>query len=58
MILGRRADVIQASAAKLSKATGKTCIGIAGDVRSPESLQAAVKETVAKFGRLDFVIAG
>lgn len=58
VILGRRVDVITASAAKLSKDTGKQCLGIAGDVRSPESLKAAVAQTIAKFGRLDFVICG
>lgn len=57
-IFGRRLDVITASAAKLSTSTGKTCIGIAGDVREPESLKAAVAETVKKFGRVDYVICG
>ncbi|KAL8277220.1 hypothetical protein RQP46_010393 [Phenoliferia psychrophenolica] len=57
-ILGRREDVITASAASLSLKTGRQCLGISGDVRSPESLKAAVEATVAKFGRIDFVICG
>lgn len=58
VILGRRADVIKVSAATLSKKTGKRCIGISADVRSPESLKAAVAESVKEFGRIDMVICG
>jgi len=58
VILGRRKEVIEASAAKLSKTTGQTCLGVSGDVRSPESLNSAVAQAVQKFGRIDFVIAG
>ena len=57
-IFGRRTELAKSSAEKLSTATGRKCIGVSGDVRKPESLEAAVKETLHKFGRIDFVIAG
>ena len=58
MILGRRKDVIEAAAAQLSKETGRTCIGVSGDVRDPKALKEAVRQGIAKFGRLDYVICG
>lgn len=57
-IFGRNRDVIEASAAQLSKDTGRRCIGLAGDVKEPSTLEEAVKRTVQEFGRIDFVIAG
>ncbi|ORY87495.1 hypothetical protein BCR35DRAFT_289575 [Leucosporidium creatinivorum] len=57
-ILGRREANIRDAAAKLTKDTGKECLGIAGDVRKPESLKAAIEATVKRFGRIDFVICG
>ena len=58
MILGRRKDVIEAAAAQLSKETGRRCIGVSGDVRDPKALKEAVRQGIAKFGRLDYVICG
>lgn len=46
------------SAEELSKATGKTCIAVQTDVRDTAQLATAVKETISKFGRIDFVICG
>lgn len=57
-IFGRRRQVIEESAAALSKATGRKCLGLAGDVRKPESLEEAVKQTLKAYGKIDFVIAG
>ena len=57
-IFGRRSELAKSSADALSKATGRECIGLSGDVRKPESLEEAVKETLKKFGRIDYVIAG
>ncbi|TNY19425.1 hypothetical protein DMC30DRAFT_417907 [Rhodotorula diobovata] len=57
-IFGRRKANIESAAAELSKATGKKCIGISGDVRKLDTLEEAVKKTVAEFGRIDFVVAG
>lgn len=58
VILGRRKDVIEASAAKLCKETGRTCIGVSADVRDPKALKEAVRQGVEKFGRIDYVICG
>ena len=57
-IFGRRQKNIEDAAAELSKATGKKCIGISGDVRKLDTLQDAIKRTVTEFGRIDFVVAG
>ena len=46
------------SAANLEKATGGKCIATAADVREPAALKKAVEDTLAKFGRIDFVICG
>lgn len=58
VILGRRKANIEQAAAELSKSTGRKCIGIQADVRKLETLEAAVKQTVAELGRIDFVVAG
>merc|ERR1712080_659438 len=58
VILGRRKANIEDAAAELSKATGRKCLGIQADVRQLETLEAAVKQTVAELGRIDFVVAG
>ena len=58
VILGRRKANIEDAAAELSKATGQKCLGFQADVRQLETLEAAVKQTVAELGRIDFVVAG
>ncbi|GAA5883154.1 hypothetical protein JCM3774_006856, partial [Rhodotorula dairenensis] len=58
VILGRRKANIDTAAAELTKSTGNKCLGIQADVRQLETLEAAVKQTVAEFGRIDFVVAG
>ncbi|GAA5913059.1 hypothetical protein JCM5296_001667 [Sporobolomyces johnsonii] len=57
-IFGRRKANIEAAAAALSNATGQRCVGLAGDVRTLETLVEAVRRTVVEFGRIDFVICG
>ncbi|KAH8091385.1 2,4-dienoyl-CoA reductase [Cristinia sonorae] len=57
-IVGRKLDRLTASAEELSKSTGKLCLPVQADVRSPEQLRAAVAKTIEKFGRIDFVICG
>jgi len=46
------------SAQKLEKATGGKCIAASADVRQPAAMKKAVEDTIAKFGRIDFVICG
>lgn len=57
-IFGRRAELSKQSAAALSKATGQKCLGLSGDVRKPETLEQAIKDTVKEYGRIDYVICG
>ena len=53
-----RLDRITQSAEELSKKTGKICIPTQADVRKPDELKDAVRKTIEKFGRIDFVICG
>ena len=53
-----RLDRITQAADELSKGTGNVCIPAKADVRRPDELKDAVKKTVEKFGRIDFVICG
>lgn len=53
-----RLDRITQAAKELSEATGQTCIATQADVRDPKLLQEAVAKTIAKFGKIDFVICG
>lgn len=57
-IVGRNIDRVTMSARELSSSTGRTCLPAQADVRKPEQLRAAVEVTLAKFGRIDFVICG
>ncbi|WWC64638.1 uncharacterized protein I303_107249 [Kwoniella dejecticola CBS 10117] len=57
-IVGRDAKGLAESAQALEKATGQRCIPASADVRDPKQLEQAVKQTIDKFGRIDFVICG
>lgn len=46
------------AAEELSKATGRTCLSVQGDVRKPQDMKDAAKKCVEKFGKIDFVICG
>lgn len=49
---------LEESASKLSKSTSSECIACPADVRDPKALIQAVEATVARFGKIDFVICG
>jgi len=53
-----RLDRLTQTAAELSQATGKECIPAQADVRFPAQLKEAVAKTIAKFGRINYVICG
>jgi hypothetical protein len=58
---GRRPNSLERltqTAHALSDATNRECLPLQADVRSPEALRAAVAATLARFGRIDFVICG
>uniref|UniRef100_A0A3P8VVH9 Peroxisomal 2,4-dienoyl-CoA reductase [(3E)-enoyl-CoA-producing] n=1 Tax=Cynoglossus semilaevis TaxID=244447 RepID=A0A3P8VVH9_CYNSE len=44
------------AAKKLSAASGRRCLPLSVDVRQPESIVAAVEETLREFGRIDVLI--
>jgi len=58
VIIGRKIEKGEASAKKLSEATGQRCIFAQADVRKPEQLKAAAKKCIDTFGKIDFVICG
>lgn len=49
---------LEESAKNLEKSTGSKCLAASADVRSKESMAAAVKACKDKFGRIDFVVCG
>ena len=57
-IMGRKAERLEAAAQQLSQDTGQPCLATPGDVRQPELVEAAIKATIERFGKLDFVING
>lgn len=59
-IIGRRPEVTQKAADEIAQLRpGAKVIGIGGvDVRNIELLKKAVDQTVAEFGRIDYVVAG
>ena len=53
-----RLDRLTQAAKELSEATGQECIPTQADVRYPAQLKDAAAKTIAKFGRIDYVICG
>jgi peroxisomal 2,4-dienoyl-CoA reductase len=49
---------LKKTANELSAATGSPCLAVRADVRDPKQVQAAVKQTIERYGRIDFVING
>ncbi|KAI7862695.1 hypothetical protein BDF14DRAFT_1852403 [Spinellus fusiger] len=58
VIISRSFDKLQKAAQEMSAATGGEVIPIAADVRNPNDVENAVKKTIEKFGRIDFLING
>jgi peroxisomal 2,4-dienoyl-CoA reductase len=57
-IVGRKIERLEAAAKELSDATGRRCLAIGGDVREPETIEAALDRTIAELGRADIVVNG
>ena len=57
-IVSRKQEVLDVTAKELSEATGRSVLGVAADVRDPDAIAAAVKATVARFGKLDTLVNG
>lgn len=56
VIASRNMDKLKEAAQKLTSATGRRCLPQCLDVRNPESITAAVDETLREFGRIDILI--
>jgi peroxisomal 2,4-dienoyl-CoA reductase len=57
-IVSRKADVLARAADELSAKHGRSVLGIAADVRDPDAVAAAVRQTVERFGKLDTLVNG
>lgn len=57
-IVGRNAERLGAAAAQLTRDTGSEALATPADVRKPETLADAVRRTVERFGKIDFVVCG
>jgi NAD(P)-dependent dehydrogenase (short-subunit alcohol dehydrogenase family) len=55
-LLGRRAEALEASAAKVAEASGRRALAVGGDVTEPEQVRAAVERVRAELGRLDILV--
>lgn len=58
VILGRKADRLAEAARELSEKTGRACLAVPTDVREVGAVEAAVKQALERFGRLDLVVNG
>uniref|UniRef100_A0A8C2H1G2 Peroxisomal 2,4-dienoyl-CoA reductase [(3E)-enoyl-CoA-producing] n=1 Tax=Cyprinus carpio TaxID=7962 RepID=A0A8C2H1G2_CYPCA len=56
VIASRNLEKLTEAAKKLSSTTGRRCLPIAVDVRQPETISAAMDETLKTFGRVDILI--
>lgn len=54
----RRLHVVESAKAKLEAATGGDVLAVQLDVRSPESVDNAIKATLKQWGRLDILVNG
>jgi len=57
-IVGRNEERLKRTAQELSAVTGNACLAVKTDVRDPKQIQAAVQQTIERYGRIDFVING
>ncbi|XP_061765260.1 peroxisomal 2,4-dienoyl-CoA reductase [(3E)-enoyl-CoA-producing] isoform X2 [Nerophis ophidion] len=56
VIASRNIDKLKEAAEKLSAVSGRRCLPLSLDVRKPESIAAAVDETLKEMGRVDVLI--
>ncbi|ORY94723.1 hypothetical protein BCR43DRAFT_494496 [Syncephalastrum racemosum] len=58
VIISRSKDKLEKAADEMRKATGGVVLCAAADVRKPDQVEAAVKFTIEKLGRIDYLING
>lgn len=57
-IVGRTAERLEATATELAAETGRDCLPVRADVREPELVEAALDQTIERFGKIDIVVNG
>jgi NAD(P)-dependent dehydrogenase (short-subunit alcohol dehydrogenase family) len=57
-VVGRNEEKAQAAAAEIRAASGGEAIALTGDVRDYDAVEATLKATQDKFGKIDIVVAG
>ncbi|HTR50066.1 MAG TPA: SDR family oxidoreductase [Kofleriaceae bacterium] len=57
-IVGRKSDVLVRTADELSARTRRAVLACPADVRDPDAVSGAVRQTIEKFGKLDTVVNG
>ena len=55
-LMGRRAEALEASAAKVAAQSGRQALPGGGDVTDPEQVRAAIERVHAELGRLDILV--
>ena len=58
VITSRTQEKLDAAAKELTEATGGECLGVACDVREPETVEKALDAAIERFGRIDIVVNG
>ncbi len=58
VIVGRKADRLEAAAKAMADETGRECLAAPADVREPEQVAAALDAAIARFGKVDVVVNG
>lgn len=58
VIVGRKADRLEAAAEELSSETGKRCVAASGDVRDTAAVERIVDTAMAELGRVDILVNG
>lgn len=58
VIVSRKLEALSEAAAEIQAQYGPACLPIAADVRKPEQVEAAIAQTLERFGRLDVVVNG
>jgi len=57
-ITSRKPDVIERAAGELSAASGRSVLGVAGDVRNPDDVNRVIGRALDAFGKLDTLVNG
>ncbi|RUP48974.1 hypothetical protein BC936DRAFT_143541 [Jimgerdemannia flammicorona] len=57
-IISRSQDRLDKAAKEMQDQSGQEVLAVAADVRNPADVEEAVKKTIERFGRIDFLICG